>query len=49
MHEVKTCSGDRLGIDCPKLFAEMPFHLWIYGVLILMLKIKMKKFVYQWV
>lgn len=47
MHEVKAHSVDRLEcfeIALSKVFSEMPFHLWISGVLILMLKVKMDKF-----
>lgn len=40
---------DRLecfGIALAKLFAEMTFHLWMNGALILTLKVKMEKLMY---
>lgn len=43
MYQVKARSVDRLecfGIALAKLFAEMTFHLWMNGVLILALKVK---------
>lgn len=43
------CLVDRLkcfGIALAKLFAEMTFHLWMNGALILSLEVKMEKFMY---
>lgn len=47
MHQVKAHSVDRLEcleIFLANLFAEMTFHLWTNGALILTLKVKMEKF-----
>lgn len=49
MYQVIASLVDRLkcfGIALAKLFAEMTFHLWMNGALILSLKVKMEKFMY---